>query len=444
MADNTEKTTVTSGEIITRDDTQTDPIFLDLDNNQIRVNSQFQDTLAKVADIVKRGNTILKIDINDVSEDEMSDLNKEIKPITQYEKTFADFRKYVKKSLEERDNKVLGSLDKVLTDAGFDQIPDMTKKLRQLQKDFKSNRANQRWAELQEMFEAQMDLYPELRQYAPNTLGSFAYFRIHHADLVSEAKTKPVTAATIKELNEDVHNYSEDMQHLLGSTLQPAYYNHVVEQYAAEPTTNNMLSLVNTAMTQQIKDQNLKLIQMAEVKAKAQLNKLWYNNEKINALLERIKPDQQPEAEFTNNKLKHMKAEGNAILSSLQLESFIDQDAHDVDSVKLQDTLKTLIQAAFGRMRVTLEKERDTFTIKPVEEKKPEETKPTPKPEVPFGWLLDYLQASNWQAIHDNNKIKVAVLRDLFENITNKQSVWRQHIKNNDQIMETVAYITNM
>lgn len=429
-------------EIITKDNNQAEPILLDLPEDRLSVNQAFQQVLAQVPTIVERSEKLLQTNINEIDEDEMTQLNRDIKPITDYEKKFTEFRKQIKKRLQERDNLVLDSLDQTLNAAGFDKIPTMTKKLRQLQKDFKANRANQRWEQLEELFNAQMDTYPELQKYAPETLGNFNYYRVHHANMVSEAKTKPVNNATIKQLNDDLNAYHTDMSHLLNSTLSPVYYKNIIEQYAAEPTTNNMLSLVDKAMAQQVKDQNAKQIQTIEVKAKAAIKDLWYENNKIQELFNAQKPEQQSQEEFDIQKLKLMKLEANAMLHNLQFENFLQDNT--IQEVELRSTIKSLIKDAFARVESTLTKLASDYKIeeKPAEKQKPEIKAPVK--EIPYKWLLDYLQVSGWKDIHNRNSIKVAVLNDLFTNIRNPESVWRANIKSNKDIIDTVNYITGL
>lgn len=433
---------VKKSEIIKKDDNQAEPILLNLQKDSLTVNQTFQKVLAEVPTIVKRSEDLLKTDVNEINEDEMTNLNRDIKPIIGYEKKFTDFRKQIKKMLQERDNVVLSSLDQTLTDAGFDKIPAMTKKLRQLQKDFKANRANQRWEQLEELFNAQMDTYPELQKYAPETLGNFNYYRVHHADMVSEAKTKPVNNATIKQLNDDLNNYHNDLSHLLDSTLSPVYYKNVIEQYAAEPNTNNMLGLVDKAMAQQIKDQNSKLIQTIEVKAKGDITNLWYANKRIQDLFDAQKPEKQNQDEFDIQKLKLMKLEANAMLRNLKLESFL-QDGQ-IEDEELESTIRSLIKDAFARVETALTKSAADYKIEKKPEEKPKAEVKEPVKEIPYKWLLDYLQVSGWKDIHDHNSIKVTVLNDLFTNIRNPESVWHENIKSNKEVIETVKYITSL
>lgn len=438
-------------EVIIQNDQQDKPIILDLDKNTLKINQQFVDILAQAKDINERGEKLAKVDVNDIDEDEMKELNKQIKPISAYEKKFKDFRKYIKKQLQERDQVILDSLDKTLDDAGFDKLPETTKKLRQLKKDFQANRANQRWAQLQTVFQAQLETYPELAKYAPKTLGNFDYYRLHHSDLVSSAKTKPVTNDTIKELNQDLYNYHDDLQHLLDSSLAQGYYKNIIEQYAAEPSTNKILSLIDSALAQQAQDQNKNILDKAELTAKNMMSDLWFNNQTIQNRFDKLRPEKQPETEFVSQKLKLMKGESTGMINSLNLENMIENGK--VDEISLKSTLKDLIKAAFVRVTEKLQQDAKDFdqatqAQKLADQKKQEQQKQKEaekaKVKAPYQWLLDYLQSTSQTDIVGNNKIKVRVITQLITQIREPDSVWRENLKSNEDIIETIKYITEM
>lgn len=426
--------------LLKEDANSNDIIKLDLDNNIIIYNQQFKDALSKAKDVSNRAEKLLQIDVNDMTEDDMTQLRKDFKPVVKYQKQFDEFEKAAKRSLKDRDQIIIDTYHQTLSDNGFDKIPELTKKYRAYTHDFKANRANKRWAQIEERFNASLETYPEFSKYAADTLGSFNYYRIHHPKLISDAKTKPVNKATIEKFNQDMYQYHEDMQRLLQSTLSPAYYPRLIEQYADDPSTNNMLNLINIALQQQVKDAQAKLLQQVSPATTQILQNIWYNNQKINAILDQARPKDYDPDDFNFAKLKLMRQEADAISASIKPELFITNQQVDTD--KLEMAIKPLLTQSTKRIYQTL-----TTLKTPQNNKKPDAktaVKPEPKPREPYAWLMDYLQDRHQEAIHGNDKMKVDVLGDLFGNLTVKNSVWRQNVHNYHDIIKLVQYITTL
>lgn len=459
-----------SKSLIVQKDDQHDNVILDLDSNRVIVNKQFTESLAKAPEIVNKAEQLVNTNVDDLTEDDMTELRKNFKPIVKYQRQYADFEKTMKQMLKQRDNDMLDQFHQRLTAAGFDKIPQLTKQYRVIARDFKANRANKRWEEIHELFDASMTTYPEFQKFAPNTLGSFNFYRLHHPDLISEAKTKPVTKATKAQFNQDMYQYHQDLTRLMESTINPTYYPRLIEQYADAPTSDNMISLIDDTMKKQIADEQAKLLAQVTPTAAKLLSTLWYGNDKINNILDRTAAKKnRNEAEFSSMKLRLMQEEGDAILASLKADQFIHNNQVDHDA--LANSIKNLLQSALKRIYQKLDE------IKPIESTKtaqsnqanPQGAQPqtastaqnplqaaqsaqsaTPKPQIkpvsnePYSWLLDLLQNRKQANIHNNNKIKVEVLGDLFANLTTRGSVWREHVKSYDDIMNLVEYITQL
>lgn len=427
-----------------------DLIQLDLDNNVIVYNDQFKKALTMSKDVSQRAKKLLQVDVKDMSEDDMSNLRKDFKPVIDYQKKFDSFEKEMKRSLKSRDQMMVDTYHKILSDNGFDEIPELTKKYRAYDREFKANRANMRWEEIHERFNASMDTYPEFQKYAPDTLGSFNYYRLHHPDLISEAKTKPVTKATIAEFNQDLYQYHQDMERLLSSTLTPAYYPRLIEQYADDPSTTNMINLIDRTLQQQIKDNQAKLLQQVAPEITKLLGTLWYQNDKLNQLFANAKAPEFDTDKFNLEKLQLMKQEADAISATLDPNQFISNNQINTDKIEL--TLKPLLSQAAKRVYGSLtqlktpQKPQEAQPKENVAQANPEHPQaktPQVQPE-PYAWLIDYLQANKMQNIHDNDKLKVDVLNDLFQNVTAKDSIWRHNVHSYHEIIELVKYIANM
>lgn len=406
---------------------------LNVSNGTITINKTLIDTLNQVPEIIKAGNKLLKeTDINDLDEDEITELNKKIKPIKKYESDIKKVRKAFADELKNYSSNILEKFDNMLSDTGFDQLPDITKNLRQLQNDYKENRANKRWEKLNKLFNAQLKLYPEFTKYAPNTLGSFNHYRIHHPKLVSKNKTKKVNDETIKTLNNDLYQYHEDLTRLLDSKLASTYYTRIIDQYVEQPTTANMLNLIEQGLKQQEIDEQEKLLTTVRPTAKQIIDKLWYDNTLLNERLDELNTMNDPQ--FMMKKLKLMRMEADMIIDTLDPKAFL--DGLEIDTAQLKESIKTELPTSMKRVYNKL---KDHYT-------KPKQT-PKPKPvikEEPYKWLLDYLEEIGLSDIHNNDKIKVQVLRHLYTTIGDNNSIWRQHVKSNKDIIELNTYILNM
>lgn len=417
-------------------DTNTDNIaVLDISAGTITINKTLIDTLNQLPDIIKKGNKLIKeTDINDLDEDELTALNKQIQPIKKYESNIKKVRKAFADELKSYSTNILDQFDTMLSNTGFDQLPDITKNLRQLQNDYKENRANKRWDKLNVLFNAQLELYPEFKKYAPNTLGSFNHYRIHHPKLVSKNKNKKVNDETIKTLNDDLYQYHEDLQRLLNSKLASTYYTRIIDQYVEEPTTSNMLNLIEQGLKQQTVDEQEKLLATVRPTAKTLIDTLWYDNKALNEKLDELNTQNDPQ--FMIKKLKLMRVEADMIIDTLDPKAFL--NGLEIDTTQLKESLKTELPKPFNRVYTKL---KDHYS-KPKPE--PKEQKPEPVKEEPYKWLLDHLQNIGLTNIHNNDAIKIQVLRMLYTDIGNPTSIWRQNVHSNKDIIELNQYILNM
>ena len=238
------------------------------------------------------------------------------------------------------------------------------------------------------------------------------------------------------------------MTRLLESTLNPNYYQRVIEQYADDPSTNNMLNLIQEGMKQQIQDENRRLAAQITPTATKLLDTLWYHNDKINRLLERTMAHKTlSDPEFQTQKLTLMRDEGEAILASLHPENFIKD--RQIDQEQLKTSITELLKNATKRIYQKLDDIKPKAPDKPKQPDKPKDDakKNQAQPgshNEPYSWVLDVLQDRHQTNIHDNDKVKVDVLADIMSNLTNRQSVWRQHVKSYTDIMNLVRYISNL
>lgn len=435
----------------TPDPNQDAIVQLDLDHNQLTTGPAFDQALDQAPQVIAQAQQLLATKLDDIDEAKMTALNKQFKPLRDYEKQFTDVRKQIKKELTARNDRILSALDAKLTAAGFDQLPDLTRQFRQLQKDFKENRANQRWQLVSEMFAANLQAYPELLEpWAKDTLGSFEFFRLHHPDLVSSAKTKPVTEKTQITVNQLLNDYHQDLQRLLNATpaLDQQYWGPIVTDYAADPSTDRMLKAIHDAQVKQTQAQQAALQTKVRDAAQVYLVKNWHTNTAmINYLLK------QPDfpADLVNKHQADLKTllttTGQAMVQGLTAGDFIDANGDllmDQLHQHLAGTCKTSLVTVMDQFQAVLTKAQAQAQPQPAKQPEAKPAQPVPKPTNPNSWFLDYLQANHWEQIAGNDGIKLTVINDLMQGLQDPQSVWYQHLSDARSAIALIRKITTL
>lgn len=431
-----------SGPIITADPKQAELMKIDHKNDTLTVSQNFQDALNQMPSVIAEAKKYLDTDINELDEKDITALRKKTKPLKDYKRQFDQGATMINKFFNAKRDAVKQQYTTLLENAGFDQLEDVDRRLRELDKDIKANRKNQRWAKLKTYFDAQQNLYPDLQQLAPDTLGDFNHYRVTHPKMVSAAKSKPLRENDIKALNQDLYQYHENLTRLTQSGLGTTYQQQVIKEYAADPSTDHMLALIQTYQVKQAKDAQLQLENQFRPLATKMAQQLLLSDH-VKAHLKSLADPHLDPAKLDLKITQLLAAQVNALAQSLIPSTFI----HDnkIDETALRDTLINQAKAIMPEV------------IQAVKALAPQEQKPAPKPEAsakakqsakpkdPWAWLIDYLSTDrHYNNIHTSEKAKVLLLADLYNNMTDRSKIWRSHIKTPHDVLTITTYIMNL
>lgn len=399
--------------------------------NQLTASPQFQSVLKDMAEITKYSQKIIQQPLSELTEEQFSAEKKALKPLRKYHRELTkDIPKIIRKHYKELQDHDLNQLYDALKAAGFDQFDELDQQVKQRERDMRANRKAERWASLKANFDGNLELYPELTQLAPDTLGSFEYYQNIHDDLVSGYKTKPITEDTIAQLNADLKSYHENLQRLTQSGLNSDYQQQVIKQYAVEPTTDNMLALIKDALVQQAKATQLALQAKVQPLATEILNEVLINNQVVQNTLVHAADSSIDKDKLTAFIKQLLQQTATSLLQSIVSTSFITNGMID------QDKLRTSLESACEQnMPNLVQAVKNLSQIKPVSKKKHTD---------PWQWLKDYLNTQYQGQNYHEPQVKVVLINDLYQHMLDQNSIWRQHAKSYQDILTINAYLLNL
>lgn len=130
-------------------------------------------------------------------------------------------RKDIKAYMNGVRDHVIQTLDARLESAKFTELERAQADIKQLKKDIDADRRAKRWEEIRVTFEANINRYPLLGEYAPE-LCDFSRFKLLFPKLISGAKTRKVTEADHKTVNETIYAWQTAMELLIENAWQLA------------------------------------------------------------------------------------------------------------------------------------------------------------------------------------------------------------------------------
>lgn len=140
-------------------------------------------------------------------EKELDDKIKQLDTVSKFKRDIDNSRKEIKKYLDGKRDEILSVLDKRLEDASFDKLSKAQQDIKQLKSDISADRARNRWDELKVTFEANINRYPLISQFAPS-LTDFSRFKILFPSMVSGAKTRKIKESDHTAVNETLYSWN--------------------------------------------------------------------------------------------------------------------------------------------------------------------------------------------------------------------------------------------
>jgi len=132
---------------------------------------------------------------------------KQMEHVSGFVRDIEDARKKMKQYMNSVRDQVMENLDARLQGAQFYELARAQADIKQLKKDVDADRRARRWEEIRATFEANINRYPLLGEIAPE-LADFSRFKLLFPKLISGAKTRKVTEADHKMVNETVYAWN--------------------------------------------------------------------------------------------------------------------------------------------------------------------------------------------------------------------------------------------
>ena len=206
-------------------------------NNTLIYSEEFQDKLGKMKHAVNQGAYLMSQPIDTESDDEIVELEENMKPVMAEKTNIDNYRKDLVTYLNKSKDAVLNFFDKTLDDAGYNDLETLKRELKSLKDTKLANRKLKRWAELEDTFNENLINYPNIQNYAPE-LTSFDLFKLRHPKIVTGSKTANIGTKQRKMVTDDLHEMNEVLELLVQNTnnLEPQFLNVLKTEVVKNPT----------------------------------------------------------------------------------------------------------------------------------------------------------------------------------------------------------------
>lgn len=248
---------------------QNSDVFLTIQvpSAKLEVSPAFKRVLKKIPELNEQSAKIQAVNLDEIDEDQITELNKQMRDVSQFDKKFKDVQKAIRDSYNTPRDQVLNWFNTQLESAGYDVFEKNIARNKQLRRDVIANRANKRWQELETTFKATLQAYPLVAQMAPK-LADFTTFRVRNPKLVSGAKTRKINDKTRAVVTNTIAEYSNALKDIQenASGLKPPYQRRLLEAYVNDPNPTTLMNQTRIISKQQAADEAMQK-QLAAQKA---------------------------------------------------------------------------------------------------------------------------------------------------------------------------------
>lgn len=192
-------------------------------SNSLVETNNFQKVLAEIPVRVQEANALLAdyrnnpdTFVDNIDEAALDIQLKQMEEVSSYVRDIDKSRKEIKSHLDKQRDAVLETLDKRLEGAQFDQLVKSQGDIKQLKKDVDTDRREKRWGEIRHTFEANINRYPLIGDFAPE-LADFSRFKMLFPKLVTGAKTRKVKEADHTAVNETIYSWNTAIEIMKGN-----------------------------------------------------------------------------------------------------------------------------------------------------------------------------------------------------------------------------------
>lgn len=378
----------------------------------INETSAFQEVLKEIPLRVQQADTLLEnyrkdpeTFVDEVDENDLDERLKEMAVVSSFVRDIEKSRKEIRSYMNGVRDQLIETLDNRLTIAQYDKLERAQSDIKQLKKDIDADRRAKRWEEIRATFEANVNRYPLIGEFAPE-LADFSRFKMLSPKLVSGAKTRKVKEADHTTVNETVYAWNTAIELMKENAwgLAPQDLNQLLTLFKQNPS----VELV------QREGRQLKI--NAEARLKAQHEAEARRIEAERAAKEATEKRQQElariqEQERIAREQRDIQAQQQAAVQRQQLEERARQ-------AQEQERQRQAQLAQFGGQYRTIFKES-------------------------FPYFIAYLfENPDYHDIHSNPSTKANVVYDIMHQVDNPQSVVsRETARDPQKVLDLVRYI---
>lgn len=241
------------GELIVPEKDKNELIVVKNMQPMISTNPDFQRIVASIKQSIDRAEPLLKVPLNQLDEDQLTQSMAELKQVQTQAKLLATARARVKKRLDQNTANILKQLDDILIPAGYDRLMEINAKIKQRKNDQLNARKDKRWKKLrQHWFSLMKNVYTnvdptrDLSTMMPNI--TFNEFQQQHLKLVSGAKTRDIREKDLKVVSDYLNHINNDFMAILA--LNSPFQNKLIDYYQSTRDLPTVLKY-----NQQLKEQ---------------------------------------------------------------------------------------------------------------------------------------------------------------------------------------------
>lgn len=204
----------------------------DDDVTSLKFSAEFEKNLAEIRPTLEKLSALQKINVTEVDDDDLSKTLQALSEAQGMKKQIDESRKILRQHFDSVRDENLTYFDNRLSEAGYDELVEADKDIKQLKKDVLAHRINERWAELKETFDSCLDLYPIIADYS-QTLTDYSKFRIRHKDMVTGAKKAPITERHRTAVRQIMYSISENLVYISENShgLNDMYFKQWLHAY---------------------------------------------------------------------------------------------------------------------------------------------------------------------------------------------------------------------
>lgn len=270
--------------------------------NKLMFTPQFNSMLDTISSTVNHARNLVTVQtVDKLNEKSLETTISDLEHAQTVARDVNAIRKQLKHYLKDQTDAVIDQFDQALDKAHFKELANYNAQAKTLKKELSAYRINQRWSQIKDTFDINLDNYPIINQLAPK-LANFDLFKLRHPKLVTGAKSWRFGDKQMKIINQDLYDIDECLTDLKTNTvnLGPAYQNSILQSFINNPDKASYYELKTQMIAKQEQD---RLNAEKEAELKRQRDLLNQQKDEANKNINNLKL-QQSQTTDVNQKAK--------------------------------------------------------------------------------------------------------------------------------------------